>query len=475
MRTTKTESTATISRRMFRIALPIAISDVTTQVQMLIDTAFLARYTVRMLGGIVLSGSDILSAVGNVFFPYLVTLSFLWSITTGTVILASQRLGAGEPENARRYAVTSLKFNSLLSWLVLLFWLLFAKSIFLAMGVREPILGLSLQYLRFISLELIYMGAASSLGAIFQSMGITRPEMVTGILRSLLHILLDYLLIFGHFGFPELGIAGAGIASTLAGLVATLVMAAIFFRMKNLAIRPDLRSVLHAPLKDYGRVLKVGLPVGLEDMLWNLGNLVLAFMLNRISAEAVGVYRLVVQIEITPIFFYMGLARAVTTMVGHRTGERDLPGARRVALVGSAYTALFCAGFTAAFLLFPRAILSFFTPDTALVGKAVPLLMITAVTMIPRAINIISGNGIRGYGDTIWMLATQIFGIVFITSLSYVLMFPAGLGMPGMFIAIFSDEFLRGLINTIRFYRGEHSVFHKGLSSAPTVNEAQPV
>jgi putative MATE family efflux protein len=439
---------------MFRIAIPIAISGIITQVQMLIDTAFLARYTITLPDGVILSGSDMLSAVGNVFFPYLVALSFLWSITTGAVILVSQRLGAREPENAQRYAVAALKYNTVLSWLVYLFWLLFAEKIFVMMGVRQPILGLSLEYLRFISLELLYLGTAASVGAIFQGMGITRPEMTTGILRSLLHIGLDYLLIFGHFGFPELGVAGAGIASTVAGLFSTLAMAALLLRMKGLEFRPDFRSILRAPLRDYRRVLKVGLPVGVEDMLWNLGNLVLAFLLNRLSAEAVGIYRLVVQIELTPVFFYYGLARAVTTLVGNRTGERDLTGARRVGLVGSAYAGLFCAGFTAAFMLFPGAILSIFTPDAALAAKAAPLLVITAFTMIPRAINIVSGNGIRGYGDTVWMLATQVFGIVFIISLAYVLMFPAGLGMTGMFVAMFSDEFLRGAINTYSIYRG---------------------
>ncbi|MFH1524929.1 MAG: MATE family efflux transporter [Chloroflexota bacterium] len=470
MKTTKNKEIKNISKQMFRIAIPIAISGIIMQVQMLIDTAFLARYTITMPGGTITSGSEILSAVGNVYFPYLVTLSFLWSLSTGAVILVSQRLGAREPENARRYAVTSLKFNTVLSWLVYLFWLLFAEKIFVLMGVHEPILGMSLQYLRFISLELLYMGMASSLGAIFQGMGITRPEMVTGIFRSLLHIGLDYLLIFGHFGFPELGIAGAGIASTAAGLLATLALAFIFFKMKHLAFRPDLMSVLKAPFKDYRAVFKVGLPVGLEDMLWNLGNLVLAFLLNRLNADAVGVYRLVVQIEGTPIFFYMGLARAVTTLVGNRTGERDLSGARRVALVGSTYTALFCAGFTAAFILFPRFILSIFTPDVGLIDKSAPLLVITALTMIPRAINIISGHGIRGYGDTLWMLATQVFGIFFIISLAYILIFPVGLGMIGMFIAMFSDEFLRGVINTIRFYRGEKSLFFKGISATPSVN-----
>jgi putative MATE family efflux protein len=456
-----------ISGRMFQIAVPIAISGLVTQAQTLIDTAFLARYTMTLPGGAVLTGTEILSAVGNVFFPYIVGLSFLWSITTGAVILVSQHLGARNPADARRYALTSLKYNTLLSLLVYAFWFLFAKDVFTLLGVRQPILDVCLVYIRFISLELFYLGMASTIGAILQGMGLTRPEMFVGIFRSVLHVVLDYILIFGNFGFPEMGVAGAGLASSLSGLIATGILVALFFGMRNLPFRPNWKETLTAKLSDYRTVLRVGLPVGVEDMLWNSGNLVLAYLLNLLNQEAVGIYRLVYQIEVTPIYFYLGIARAVTTLVGNKTGARDLRGARHVGLIGSGYTAAFCCLFTFAFLLFPKSILGVFTSDPALIGKAAPLLMITACTMIPRSINIISGHAVRGYGDTLWMLATQVFGVAFIISLTYVLMFPAGLGMTGMFLAMFSDETLRGIINTVRFYRGERSVFFKGRISAP--------
>lgn len=450
-----------VSRQMFKIAIPIAISGLVMQVQTLIDTAFLARYTTTLADGTVLSGSQILSAVGNVFFPYLVAISFVWSIVTGAVVLVSQRLGAGQPDQARQYAVSSLKYNTLLGWLIYLFWLFFGEKVFLAMGVKEPILTVSLQYLRFLSLELIYLGLGNSVGAVFQGIGNTRPEMVTGIMRSLLHIFLDYLLIFGNFGLPEMGVAGAGLASSLSGLIGTLTLTVIFLTSKDKPFYVHLRDILRAPVKTYATVLKVGLPVGLEDMLWNLGNLILATFLNRISTEAVGIYRLVYQIEVTPIYFYMGLARAVTTLVGNRTGERKLPEAREAAKIGTFYTASFCILFATAFCAVPRQIIAIFTPDPHLITVAAPLLVITAFTMIPRSINIISGNAIRGYGDTLWMLATQVFGIFFIIALSYALMFPLGLGMYGLFIGMFSDETLRSVVNTIRFYRGETSIFHR--------------
>jgi putative MATE family efflux protein len=445
---------------MFRIALPIALSGIIMQLQMLIDTAFLARYTTTINGN-VLSGSDILSAVGNVFFPYMVTISFIWALGTGVVVLVSQHLGANNPDQARTVGNVAIKYNTLLSWVGFAFWFFFAKKVFTLMGVQEPILTLSLQYITFISIELLYMGASTSVNAIFQGTGNTRPEMYAGVFRSVLHIVLDYILIFGNFGFPELGVAGAGIASTASGFFATIVMIVFFTKTKNLPFKVSLKSIFVAPIKPYLKLLRVALPSSLEEMLWNFGNLVLAYFLNLLSKDAVGIYRLVYQIEITPIFFYQGLARAVTTLVGQRTGARDLAGAKESGLIGTFYSVSFCILFTATFIAIPKLILSIFTPDVQLIDKAAPLLVITAFTMMPRAVNIISGNGIRGYGDTMWMLATQIFGIIFILSLSYILMFPVGLGIYGLFIGMFSDETLRGIINTIRFYRGETSIFHK--------------
>ncbi len=457
---------ADLRKRMFAIAIPIAISGLTTQAQMLIDAAFLGHYAVKLADGSVLGGGEFLSAVGNVFFPYIVSLAFIWSITTGTVVLVSQRLGAKDPEAAKRYAEASIKFNALLSIAIYLIWAAIAPAVFRLLGVREPILALSLQYIRTMSLELFYLGAGTTIGAIFQGLGKTRPEMWTGILRSALNIVLDWVMIFGNLGCPELGVAGAGLATSLSGLISTVVFLAIAFRARDLPFRPSFRSVLKAPLRPYLDVLKVGLPSSVEDSLWNFGNLVLAAFLNALSAEAVGIYRLVAQIELTPVFFYYGIARAVTTLVGNKTGERDIEGAKRTGKRATIDMLIFCLFFTAAFLAFPKAILSVFTDRKDLVSIAAPFLMIASVTAIPKCVNIISGNGIRGYGDTMWMLVTQIFGLAFVIGVSWVLIFPVGLGMYGLFITLFLDESVRGIINTIRFYRGERSIFHKGLVGA---------
>jgi putative MATE family efflux protein len=450
-----------LRRRILAIAIPIAVSGIAAQAQMLIDTAFLGHYSTALADGTVLSGTDFLSAVGNVFFPYIVSLAFMWSLTTGTIVLVSQRIGAGKPEEAKLYAEASIKYNAVLSIALYLLWMLAAPTVFRLLGVREPILSQALDYLRWMSLEMIYLGAASSVGGMFQGLGVTRPEMWTGILRSVLNVILDWIMIFGKFGFPEMGAAGAGLATSLSGLIANAVFILIAFRMKGLPFRPSLRGVLGARFRRYLDVAKVGLPSSIEDSLWNFGNLILAGYLNALSAGAVGIYRLVTQIEGTPVFFYYGIARAVTTLVGNKTGERDITGAQRVAKLATRDVVLFCVSFVAAFLLVPKLILGVFTADAALVAQAAPYLMIVAVTMIPRSINIVSGNAVRGYGDTVWMLATQIAGLAFVISASWVLIFPLKFGMAGLFVVLFADETLRGVANTLRFYSGEYSPFHK--------------
>jgi putative MATE family efflux protein len=452
---------AKLRKQILAIAVPIAISGLATQVQMLIDTAFLGHYSLRLADGTFLSGSDFLSAVGNVFFPYIVSLAFIWSLTTGTVVLVAQRLGARDADKARGYAQASIKYIGILSILVWAAWLLAAEPVFRLMGVREPILAQSLAYMRTMSLELLYLGFMVGAGGTFQGQGITRPEMYAGLLRSGINAFLDYCMIFGKLGFPEMGAAGAGLATSISGAISTSAFLAYFFLRRGSPVRATVRGVVAAPFRDFRDVAKVGLPTSLEDSLWNIGNLVIAGLLNMLMPTAVGIYRLVSQIEVTPIFFYTGIARAVTTLVGNRTGERDIPRAKATALAGSCYSLFLCLGFGALFAALPRQIVSIFSNDAALVAMAAPFLVITCVTMLPRSVNIVSGCAIRGYGDTLWMLATQVFGIAFAVGLTWALMFQAGLGMYGLFFALMADETVRGAINTARFYAGEYSIFHR--------------
>ena len=147
--------------------------------------------------------------------------------------------------------------------------------------------------------------------------------MVFGIIKSLVNIVLDWALIFGKLGLPAMGLEGAALATVIASatgsigiLVTSLVMRGLPFHLsKRAIIRPDWHYFQH--------IFRMGLPSGLEGFLWSSGQLVIVYFLNQIDGMAIGVYSLVIGIQILSFFIYMGFAKSAMTMIGQRWGEGD--------------------------------------------------------------------------------------------------------------------------------------------------------
>jgi Na+-driven multidrug efflux pump len=109
----------------------------------------------------------------------------------------------------------------------------------------------------------------------------------------------------------------------------------------------------------------------------------------------------------------------------------------------------------------PKQILGIFTNDISYINYAASFFFILSVTMFPRAINNVIGLGIRGMGDTKWMLYGQIMGTILVITLSYILSFIVKMGLMGIFVAFLIDEFIRGVINLLRFWKGREFFFLK--------------
>ncbi|HEX3020434.1 MAG TPA: MATE family efflux transporter [Chitinispirillaceae bacterium] len=433
-------------KKIITLAIPIMINGIVQQVQILTDCAFLGHIN-----------SDFFSAVGNVFFPFFLCMGQLWVLPTGTTVLIAQSIGAGKTQNGRSIAESSLKFNSLISVLFFLIWFLFSQPILLAIGVKEPILSPALDYVNILCFLFLTMGIDVTASGIMHGVGISKPLMHIGIMRSLLNIILDWIMIYGKFGFPAMGIKGAALATVISNLAGIPVILFIVFKAGHLPFKLCFRSTFFASWKNYLPALKLSLPSSGEELLWHGGNLILVWMLNTIGKQAAGIYSLIMQIESTPVFLYIGIAKAAQTLVGNRTGEGNNTLAIQDGLQCLRYTLYLCLAFVILFIFTPAPILRIFTRDTDLINTVVPFLMIAGIYLLPKAVNITIGHGIRGYGDTRWMLFTQIFGFVFITSAAAFIMFRLKSGILGLFIAIGLDESIRAIVNFTRFFKG-----HKG-------------
>ena len=434
---------STDTKKIFTIALPLICQQIFLQLQVYVDRAMLGRVN-----------SEFFSAIGNVLVPYYAITSIITAVCTGTTILIAHNIGAKNEDMCKKYAECSFLGNTAISAACFLLFFFGSGFIFKLMGVQSPILEYSVSYIKILSFSLLIFGIYSTSVSIMQGVGLTKIIMITGIVSNVLNIILDYILIFGKFGFPQMNIEGAALASVISISAAAPIIVIHVFKSKKMPFNPGFMDVICSKLELYKKVLKKGLPTGFEIGLWNIGNLFVISFLNRLDAVSVGIYTLIFSIQLVPLFFYTGFAQATLTMVGFKTGEGEHEQAVNTGFKALLFSFIFCFVFAVLFIIFPQKIMGIFTNDISFIENAAGYFLILAITMFPKALNIIMGHGIRGMGDTKWMMYTQIFGTVLVITLSYILIFIVKIGLMGIFITFLIDETVRGFINMFRFWRG---------------------
>ena len=420
-------TTRELSKKIFIIAIPASVQFIVNQIQVSTDMAFIGHYS-----------TEGLSAIHNARVTFFLFLSFFLAFTNGTNILVAQSLGAKDLERARRIAGSSLFYNQLLSLVYLFGWLAFGKFFLSLLGASAEILRLSAIYVRIVALIFLAEGCILTSSAIFQGRGYTLPITLSALIRTSLNIPLDWCLIYGNWGFPEMGVAGAAIATAISELVGGAFLIYLLFRDRNFPI--SFRDVMQPVRHLYVKVVRLGLPNGLEFMVWAAGNAALLALLNALDPKAAGYFGVTQVIKVFNLGIYFGLGVATITLVGMAVGAKDLLMAKRAGALTVFYSFLICVVMGTIYALFPASILGLFFEDADLVRQLQPLLYLVALTLLPQSYNVVGANGIRARGDVQWLLKVQIVGVCLLIPLAYMAMFRFKLGLIGLLWVILSTK-----------------------------------
>ena len=144
-------------RKLLKIAIPITLSQLISQIQMLIDRIFLGRLDILYM-----------SAVGNATAPLWTSMSFVFSLSVGASILISQSVGAEDLEKAKEYSGALIKFNNIIPLILFLFWEFCSPLVFKFMGVPENVIGYCISYTRIFAPVFLLMGLGASYSVIFR-------------------------------------------------------------------------------------------------------------------------------------------------------------------------------------------------------------------------------------------------------------------------------------------------------------------
>jgi len=255
--------------------------------------------------------------IATSYFFFFIVLIFAFSSSGGVV--ASHSWGRKDITSFKKDVGTTIFFSTIVS--VIFALILFFKSDFLTklMIDNETIIYHSKTYLKIISLAFVLNGFNMALSIGFTSSGSTKYPFYVQIITTVLNLILNYLLIYGNFGFPKMTVAGAAWASVISTLIGTIVL--IIFAIKNNKM-PSLKNIISPYIDDIKEMLKVGLPI-LADMLsWQMASMVYLSFIGRGKnpTEDMAVYG-VIGLFISILFIFIsGFVSGTGIVVGQLIG-----------------------------------------------------------------------------------------------------------------------------------------------------------
>jgi MATE family multidrug resistance protein len=431
-----------IRRDVLRLALPAMGEQLLSMMVGIVDT-FLVGHL----------GAAPLAAVGLANQWVFMAMMLFGAIATGATALIARFVGAREPDQADEVLRQSMLLGAFIGIAATILGLGLAQPAMTLLGAEEEVVGLGSAYLRvvgsiFFFSTLMFIGNASLRGA-----GDTRTPLYVMLVVNTLNIVVAWTAINGPFGLPKLGVIGSALGAATGRFVGGALVVAILLKgragiqLKLSGLRPDIDLIR--------RTLRVGLPTGMEQLLFRGGHMVFARILAELGTVAFAANQVAMNgwsLSFMPGF---GFALAATTLVGQSLGAKDPDGAQQRGYTAFRIGAALMGVVGLAFLIFPAEIVGFFTEDPEIIALGtMPLRMVGLIQPLLAGTMIFAG-GLRGAGDTRWPMAVTGVSIWLIRlPLAYLLALVFGWGLLGAWGALAIDLSIRGLLNFLRFRSG---------------------
>ncbi len=427
-----------MEKNLFKLTWPIFIELLFFILMGSLDTLMLSQYSDRAVAAVGIT-NQMIGLFGI----------FLNIVATGTTVVVSQYLGALKELEAKGAIKTGFILNTLIGLIAFggLFFL--GEGILRLINTDLSLMGFAMDYLRWAAFSLIFFSMGQAVAAGFRAYGKPRYVMYVTIVANILNVVLNYIFIFGNFGAPALGVLGAAYATVFSRFFILIVLGLLMIKVLGIRIYTLEYSRFYAK-----RILRIGIPSGTENVLWNISQIILISFVNTMGLEALIARTYVITIMQTVLLFSLSLANANAIIIGYHVGERTLEEAydrtfktMRIAL-GSVLAA------TVVLNVFATPILSLFTTNSEVLRLGQQLMLISLANEIGRTLNLLFIFSLRSANDTVFpviMGVISMYGINVV--MGYVLGIALGFGVVGIFIAMSMDELFRGAFMSIRWKR----------------------
>lgn len=436
------DSAAAVRRRVFDLAGPALVETLLV--------TFVGMADMIMVGRI---GPAAIAAVGLTNQPVLFATGVFVALNVGTTAVIARAVGADERSLANDALQQSFILTTIMGIIVSVLGVVSARSVMVLMGAEEDVIPLGVAYMQIVAAGAIFMLLTMSIAAALRGAGDTKTPMKVNALCNILNIIGNYLLIYGKFGFPRMGVAGAALSTSISRAIALVLI---------LRVVTGGRFVLHltGPARfDFPlirRIVNIGVPAAVEQLILRGGQLVYLRVVAGFGTAVVAAHQIgmnILSLSFTP---GQAFAAAATTLVGQGLGagrpdlaEKGALETRRLGTMVSGFMAL-------VFIFFGRYIALMYSNDLAVVAKAAVVLRIVGLVQPAQSSQFILAGGLRGAGDTKWPLYATAVGIWgFRVLVGYLLAVVLDMELIGAWVAMAIDQIVRAAIITSRFRSGK--------------------
>ncbi|HPA71522.1 MAG TPA: MATE family efflux transporter [Spirochaetota bacterium] len=395
-------------RELLVVALPLIVSTGSWSVQHFVDRMFLAWYSPEAVAASMPAGITNFTVLSL----FIGTASF-----AGTFV--AQYVGAGQKERVGPVIWQGM-YLAFIGSAALLALMMYSEAFFDFVGHDPAVRALEAEYFSILCLGAFPVIGSSALSSYYIGLGKTLPVMWINVISTAVNVVLDYAMIFGHWGFPAMGIGGAATATVIAGGVNFLAYALLVFRPGVNAVYRTVAGWRFDPAL-FGRLMRFGLPSGVQFFIDVAGFTIFLLIMGKLGTVALASTNIAVNINSLAFMPMIGFGIAVSTMVGQHIGAGRPELAEKVSWSGFHMTFAYMAAIAALYLFAPGLFIAPFASGArdasfgAIAALTAVLLRYVAIYSLFDTCNIIFASAIKGAGDTRFvmvMIVTLSLGVL---------------------------------------------------------------
>ncbi|WP_373070455.1 MATE family efflux transporter [Sulfurimonas sp.] len=418
------------TQRVFSLAIPAALKSLVDILQSLIDMLMVGMISFYALAAVGVS-MQFMMIINVVMTLYVV----------GGNALFSRFIGNNRKKRASSLLYSLGIFSILLSIIVSILGYSFSEYFYIALGADDEVVRLGGAYFEIISLGMVVIFLDALLFNALSAAGDTKSSLYIKLVSAIINAFLNYVLIFGHFGAPELGIEGAAIATVISYIFNVVVYLIILKRPSSkLNLIPIIR------LSDLKRAWKVGWGAALDRGISSLSFLFFVAIIAWYGSVELAGYQVGLKIEGIAFMPGFGFAIAAMALVGQNLGAKNQEKAYRMGIISGRVAYTFMASVGLFMILVPEHIVGLFTNDISTILVASQYLILVGLAQIPLAIMFVYSSALRGAGATKTTLKINVFSLWFFRVIPSYIAYKMGFGILAVFIIMNIETLLKGMI-----------------------------